>query len=160
MNTTKTRNTIGLVLAIALSLLTLSGSGSFFFTLKVSFVQWLAFNACSPASLVYLVCVTFFWLKGKTALLPLALLPMYYFGTMGLFTFTWSGANVFAQLSHITMTLNIAWVIYALYRIGDYKAAAKGLFWGIVVFVPYISFVMYYCRTHAAEIGSLLQMVE
>ena len=65
MNTAKTRNAVGLVLAIALSLLTLSGSGYFFFTLKVSFVQWLAFNACSPASLVYLVCVTFFWLKGK-----------------------------------------------------------------------------------------------
>ena len=160
MNTTKARNAVGIALAIALSLLTLSGSGYFFFTLKVSFVQWLAFNACSPASLVYLVCVTFFWLKGKTALLPFAFLPMYYFGTMGLFTFTWSGANVFAQLSHITITLNIVLSTYMLYRISDYKATAKGLFWGIVVFVPYISFVMYYCRTHAAEIGRLLQMVE
>ena len=149
MNTTKTRNAVGITLSIALLLLTLSGSGYFFFTLKVSFVQWLAFNACSPASLVYLVCVT---------LLPFALLPLYYFGTMGLFTFTWSGANVFAQLSHITMTLNIVWATYMLYRISDYKATAKGLFWGIVVFVPYISFVMYYCRTHAAEIGRLLQM--
>ena len=107
MNTTKTRNAVGIVLAIALLLLTLSGSGYFFFTLKVSFVQWLAFNACSPASLIYLVCLSIFWFKGKTGLLPFALLPMYYFGTMGLFTFTWSGANVFAQLSHITMTLNI-----------------------------------------------------
>ena len=158
MNTTKARNAVGIALAIALSLLTLSGSGYFFFTLKVSFVQWLAFNACSPTSLIYLVCLSIFWLKGKTGLLPFALLPMYYFGTMGLFTFTWSGANVFAQLSHITMTLNIAWATYTLYRIGDYKATAKGLFWGIVVFVPYVSFVMYYCRTHAAEIGRLLQM--
>ncbi len=58
------------------------------------------------------------------------------------------------------MTLNIAWAAYVLCSIGDYKTTAKGLSWGIVVFVPYISFVMYYCRTHAAEIGRLLQMVE
>ena len=76
MNTTKTSNAVGIALAIALSLLTLSGSGYFFFTLKVSFVQWLAFNACSPASLIYLVCLSIFWVKGKTALLPYALLPM------------------------------------------------------------------------------------
>ena len=51
---TKTEKTIGIVLAILLLLLTLSGSGYFFFTLKVNFVQWLAYNACSPSSLVYL----------------------------------------------------------------------------------------------------------
>ena len=36
---TKTEKTIGIVLAILLLLLTLSGSGYFFFTLKVNFVQ-------------------------------------------------------------------------------------------------------------------------
>ena len=39
---TKTEKTIGILLAIALLLLTLSGSGYFFFTLKVNFVQWLS----------------------------------------------------------------------------------------------------------------------
>ncbi len=53
---TKTEKTAGIVLAILLLLLTLSGSGYFFFTLKVNFVQWLAYNACSPSSLVYLGC--------------------------------------------------------------------------------------------------------
>lgn len=85
---------------------------------------------------------------------------MYYFGTMGLFTFTWSGANIFAQLSHITMTLNLLWAGYILYRIGDYKGFAQGLLYSIVLFVPYIAFVMYYCRTHAEEINNLLQMTE
>ena len=85
MDRTKVRNAVGVALAAALLLLTLLGSGYFIFTLKVGFVQWLVFNACSPTSLVYLVCVTIFWLKGNTALLPFALLPMYYFGTMGAF---------------------------------------------------------------------------
>ena len=53
---TKTEKSTGIVLAILLLLLTLSGSGYFFFTLKVNFVQWLAYNACSPSSLVYLAC--------------------------------------------------------------------------------------------------------
>ena len=158
MNLTKTEKITGIALAIVLLLLTLSGSGYFFFTLKVSFVQWLAYNACSPSSLVYLGCLIVFWVTKKTVWLPLAFLPMYYFGTMGLFTFTWSGANIFAQMSHITMTLNLIWAGYVLYRIGDYKAFAQGLLWSIVLFVPYIAFVMYYCRTHAEEISQLLEM--
>ena len=158
MNLTKTEKITGIALAIVLLLLTLSGSGYFFSTLKVSFVQWLAYNACSPSSLVYLGCLIVFWVTKKTVWLPLAFLPMYYFGTMGLFTFTWSGANIFAQMSHITMTLNLIWAGYVLYRIADYKAFAQGLLWSIVLFVPYIAFVMYYCRTHAQEINDLLQM--
>ena len=158
MNLTKTEKITGIALAIVLLLLTLSGSGYFFFTLKVSFVQWLAYNACSPSSLVYLSCLIVFWVTKKTVWLPLAFLPMYYFGTMGLFTFTWNGANIFAQMSHITMTLNLIWAGYVLYRIGDYKAFARGLLWSIVLFVPYIAFVMYYCRTHAEEISQLLEM--
>ncbi|VDG82417.1 Uncharacterised protein [Capnocytophaga ochracea] len=158
MNLTKTEKITGIALAIVLLLLTLSGSGYFFFTLKVTFVQWLAYNACSPSSLVYLGCLIVFWVTKKTVWLPLAFLPMYYFGTMGLFTFTWSGANIFAQMSHITMTLNLIWAGYVLYRIGDYKAFAQGLLWSIVLFVPYIAFVMYYCRTHAEEISQLLEM--
>jgi hypothetical protein len=158
MNLTKTEKITGIALAIVLLLLTLSGSGYFFFTLKVNFVQWLAYNACSPSSLVYLGCLIVFWVTKKTVWLPLAFVPMYYFGTMGLFTFTWSGANIFAQMSHITMTLNLIWAGYVLYRIGDYKAFAQGLLWSIVLFVPYIAFVMYYCRTHAEEISQLLEM--
>ena len=158
MNLTKTEKITGVALAIVLLLLTLSGSGYFFFTLKVNFVQWLAYNACSPSSLLYLGCLIVFWVTKKTVWLPLAFLPMYYFGTMGLFTFTWSGANIFAQMSHITMTLNLIWAGYVLYRIGDYKAFAQGLLWSIVLFVPYIAFVMYYCRTHAEEISQLLEM--
>ena len=158
MNLTKTEKITGVALAIVLLLLTLSGSGYFFFTLKVTFVQWLAYNACSPSSLVYLGCLIVFWVTKKTVWLPLAFLPMYYFGTMGLFTFTWSGANIFAQMSHITMTLNLIWAGYVLYRIGEYKACAQGLLWSIVLFVPYIAFVMYYCRTHAEEISQILEM--
>lgn len=158
MNLTKTEKITGIALAIVLLLLTLSGSGYFFFTLKVNFVQWLAYNACSPSSLLYLGCLIVFWVTKKTVWLPLTFLPMYYFGTMGLFTFTWSGANIFAQMSHITMTLNLIWAGYVLYRIGDYKAFARGLLWSIILFVPYIAFVMYYCRTHAEEISQLLEM--
>ena len=155
---TKTEKTIGILLAIALLLLTLSGSGYFFISLKVNFVQWLSYNAYSPSSLVYLVGFVIFLYNRNTTWLALAFLPMYYFGTMGLFTFTWSGANIFAQLSHITMTLNLFWAGYILYRIGDYKASARGLLYSIILFVPFISFVMYYCRTHAEEISNLLQM--
>ena len=155
---TKTEKTVGIVLSILLLLLTLSGSGYFFLTLKVNFVQWIAYNACSPSSLLDLVGFIVFLSQRKIIWLMLAFLPMYYFGSMGLFTFTWSGANIFAQLSHITMTLNLLWAGYTAYRLADYKGFAQGLLWSIILFVPFIAFVMYYCRTHADEISSLLQM--
>lgn len=158
MTLTKTEKTVGIALAMVLLLLTLSGSGYFFFTLKVNCIQWLAYNACSPSSLVYLGCFLAFLRTKNTFWLPLAFLPMYYFGTMGLFTFTWSGANIFAQLSHITMTLNLLWAGYILYHTAHYKAFAEGLLCSTGLFVPYIAFVMYYCRTHATEIANLLQM--
>ena len=61
-------------------------------------------------------------------------------------------------MSHITMTLNLLWAGYILYRLGDYKLFAQGLLWSIILFVPFIAFVMYYCSTHDDEISSLLQM--
>ena len=67
---TKTEKSTGIVLAILLLLLTLSGSSYFFFTLKVNFVQWLAYNACSPSSLVYLACFIAFWITKKSCPLP------------------------------------------------------------------------------------------
>lgn len=158
MNLSKTEKITGIILAVALALLTLAGSGYFFFTLRVNLVQWLAYNACSPSSIVYLYCFVAFLARQQPALLAVALLPMYYFGTMGLFTFTWSGANVFAQMSHITMTLNLIWAIYVFRKTIDYKTYAQWLIFGILVFVPYIAFVMYYCRTHADELTTLLQM--
>ena len=88
MEITRTEKTVGIVLAFILLLLTLSGSYYFFFMLKVNFVQWLVYNACSPSSLVYLLCFMIFLVKKKVSYLPFAFLPMYYFGTMGLFTFS------------------------------------------------------------------------
>ena len=154
----KNWKTVGIVLAILLLLLTLSGSGYFFFTLKVNFVQWLAYNACSPSSLVYLAGFIAFWLTKKSFWLPLAFLPMYYFGTMGLFTFTWNGANTLPNcrisqwhsICYGQATPFIASVIT--------RDLHKGLVVEYTIFVPYIAFVMYYCRTHTQEISNLLQM--
>ena len=78
MQLTKTEKTIGIALAIALLLLTLSGSGYFFFNLKTNIVQWIAYNACSPSSLVYLVGFIVFLYNKNAIGLALAFLPMYY----------------------------------------------------------------------------------
>jgi len=144
MEITRTEKTVGIVLAVILLLLTLSGSYYFFFILKVNFVQWLVYNACSPSSLVYLLCFMIFLAKRKISYLPFAFLPMYYFGTMGLFTFTWSGANVFAQFSHITMTLNLLWAGYMLHRIGNHKATARGVLWSILFYSILFYSILFY----------------
>lgn len=155
---TKTEKTIGIVLASLLMLLTLSGTWYFLAKLGVTPLQWTMFNACSPTSLVYLLGFVLFLRQRKAVWLAIALLPMYYFGTMGMFTFTWSGVNIFAQLSHIAMTLNIIWALYIAFKQKDYQSFSKGLGLSILIFVPYIVYVMYYCRIHADEVVNLLQM--
>lgn len=155
---TKTEKTIGIVLASLLMLLTLSGTWYFLAKLGVTPLQWTMFNACSPTSLVYLLGFVLFLRQRKAVWLAIALLPMYYFGTMGMFTFNWSEVNIFAQLSHIAMTLNIIWALYIVFKQKDYQSFSKGLGLSILIFVPYIVYVMYYCRTHADEVTNLLQM--
>lgn len=155
---TKKELIIGYILATLLLLTTLSSTWFFLSELKVTVLEWSVFNACAPSSFVYLICFVLFMVKKNYTALSVAIIPMFFFGTMGLFVFSWDGQNLFAQISHIIMTLNICWSIYILFKKNDFKAIAIGLMIGVFLFIPYISFTQHYCRIHAEKVEQILQM--
>ena len=85
-----------------------------------------------------------------------ATVPIFFFGTMGLFVFPWTGNNLIAQISHMVMTANMLWGLWIVIRNSDYIALAKGLLISIAVFIPFISFTQVYCREHATEVMRIL----
>jgi hypothetical protein len=157
MNSEKKNQTIYTVLAV-LILLTLLNSGYFFVgILKLGIGRWLAFNACSLASIAYLVCFIAFRVTKKHYLLAVPLLPLYYYGTMGLFVMPWNESGIIAQITHIVITINVLWVIYGFLKEQKFESLGKGLLIGVIVFVPVFAYLQTYVQLHNNEFIQALQ---
>jgi len=158
MNISKKELNAGIVLASLLFLMAVNSTWYFLTQLKVSVLEWSIFNACAPSSFAYSLCFLMFLIRKKEVFLPVAVVPLFFFGTCGLFVFPWDGMNLFAQASHIVMTLNVIWVIYVTLKKARYKSLAIGLLLSILLFIPYISYNQHYCRTHAEDLERILQI--
>lgn len=148
---------VGLVLAILLFAVLLNSSYFFLAILNLSLGKWLAFNACSLAIIVYLICYMLFRIQSWLFLLAIPLLPLYYYGTMGLFVMPWNQANIFAQVTHVVITLNVIWILWVLLKERQFGALGKGLLVGIIVFVPVIACIQSYTQLHMDEFMKVLQ---
>jgi len=116
------------------------------------------FNACAPSSITYLIGFSIFLATKHKAGLITAMVPIFFFGTMGLFIFPWSGMNIIAQISHILMTLNILWGIWIVLKEKDYKAFSIGTLISMAVFIPYIAFQQLYCRLHPEDLHRIFNI--
>jgi len=147
-------------LLAACMLLTLLNSAYYFISMvKLSIGEWLAFNACSLAMIVYLVCFACFQRTKKDFFLAIALVPLYYYGSMGLFMIPWDAANMFSQITHIIITFNVIWIVFVLLKTSRYESLGKGLLIGVLVFVPVFAVIQTYSQLHAAEFMQMLQKV-
>lgn len=147
-------------LLTALMLLTLLNSANFFLnTVKLGVFEWLAFNACSLSIIAYLVCFTCFLVTRKYFFLAIALVPLYYYGTMGLFIIPWNANNVFAQITHIIITLTVIWILAVGPKESRYESTGKGLLIGVFLFVPVFAIVQNYSQHHMAEFMQMLQKI-
>lgn len=153
------RQVIGLILSIIMLFILLNSSYFFLGILKLSVGKWLAFNACSLAIIVYLICFIAFRITKRDYLLAIPLLPLYYYGTMGLFIMPWNEANIFPQITHIAITVNIVWVLYVLLKEHKYESLGKGCLLGILIFVPIFACIQSYTQLHMNEFMQVLQGV-
>ncbi len=139
---------LGIILAVILFLATVNSTYFFLGVSKVKPIEWLVFNACAPSSIAYLIGFTIFLLTKNRIALHIGILPLFFFGGLGLLLFPWSGYNLIGQFSHIIMVLNMGWALYTTLSAGDYKAAALGLLFGIGIFSPFINYQQTYVNTH------------
>lgn len=157
----KNKNQIIGYLLAAFMLLALLNSAYFFMSIvKLEIGGWLAFNACSLSITVYLICFTFFKITKKDFFLAIALVPLYYYGTMGLFVIPWNAVNMLAQITHIIITLNVIWILYVLLKESRYESLGKGMLIGVLLFVPVFAVVQSYSQLHMTEFMQMLQKVQ
>jgi hypothetical protein len=149
-------NKLSMVLAVLLMIVTIQSSVFYFVKLKVRFVEWFYFNPCATSNIVFLIGFTLYLFKGDRTLLHLAILPMFFFGTLGMFFLSWSGMNIIPQVGHTIMTLNITLTLFITLIRGDFKAAALGLTTGIIVFAPVIAFQQIYVCNHPNDFNRIL----
>ena len=153
-------NKISIICSVLLLLITIQGSVYYFVKLKVRFIEWLFFNPCAISNTAFLIGFALFLFKGERALLHLAILPMFFFGTLGMFFLSWSGMNIIPQVGHIIMTLNVALAIYTTFTMGDFKAATIGFIIGIVISGPFIAYQQTYVRNHPDDFNRILVNAE
>lgn len=157
----KNKNQVVGYLLAALMVLTLLNSAHFFTSIvKLQIGEWLAFNACSLAIISYLACFACFQITKKDFFLAIALVPLYYYGSMGLFVVPWNAANMFSQITHIIITLNVIWILFVLLKESRYESLGKGLLIGVLVFVPVFAVIQTYSQLHMAEFMQMLQKVQ
>lgn len=148
--------TLEIILAVLLLLVTLNSTYFFLAVRHVKPVEWLVFNACAPSSIAFLIGFIIYLIFKDRTLMHAALLPLLFFGGLGLYLFPWSGYNLIAQFSHIIMTLNAFITIWVTISTGDYKAATFGLFLGILIFAPFINFQQTYAYAHGEAMQRVL----
>lgn len=150
---------IGYILAV-LMLLSLLNSAYFFLSVAgFSLINWLIFNACSLSIVIYLICFVCYQFKKEDFYLAIALVPLYYYGTMGLFVVSWDAANMFAQVTHIVITLNVIWILYLMLKKSEFESLGKGLLIGVLLFVPLFATIQTYSQLHMNDFLQLLQKV-
>lgn len=147
---------IGIILAAILLLVTVNSTYFFLGISKVKPIEWIVFNACAPSNIAYLIGFTVFLLTKNRTALQISILPLFFFGGLGLYLFPWSGYNLIAQFSHIIMVLNMTWALYTTLAAGDYKALSLGLLIGIGIFAPFINYQQTYAHTHPEACQKIL----
>ncbi len=157
MNLSKSERIAGMLSAALLFVVTLVSTFFFLGKLKVSVVEWFAFNACAVTSYVYLGCFIAFLVRKNGGLLVFTSLPLFFLGTLSMFVLPWSGSYLIAHVTHIIITVNILWAFYIVLKYKAYKGWAIGLMVGMLVFAPYIAYVQTYNQAHAVELTRLLQ---
>lgn len=152
MNIIDKKQITGNILIVFLLLALINSAYFFLSVVKLSTWEWLAFNSCSLAIIGYLICFVFFKFTKQDVFLAVALLPLYYYGTMGLFVVPWNLTNIFAHITHVVITLNVVWVLYMMLKEYRYESLGKGLLIGVILFVPIFAAMQSYSQLHMAEI--------
>ena len=149
---------IGIILAVLLLLATIQSTFFFLVVMKVKCIEWIVFNACAPSNITFLIGFALFLLFKDRTVLHMAILPMFFFGVLGLFVFPWNGVNIIPQIGHMLMALNIGWAIFVTFNTHDYKAASTGMLLGIAVFSVFIGFQQHYVATHLDDFKKILNI--
>jgi hypothetical protein len=125
--------------------------------MKVSLNDWIVFNACAVTNYVYLMGFIVNKISGNKLIMHSALLPMFFFGGMGLFIFPWNGIyNLIPQMSHIIMILTVLITVISTYKNKVFREAFLGCIIGIVIFSGFITYQQRYAYSNPEKMDKII----
>ena len=146
------------ILAGLLLLLTIQSSYFFLVMKEVPFLTWICFNACAVANFTFLVGFMVFLVKGNKTIMYVAILPLFFFGTGGLFVFPWDKMFLIAQISHLTMTINMILTVWIAFKKKDFQQTTIGLLLGTFIFSLFIGFQQNYVSENYPEFKKIMNI--
>lgn len=123
----------GWVIVVLNGLLGIMAANFFLGMMKVSIPEWLLMNTCVPSQILFMIG----FLIASPAVMLAGALAMFYYGTLGLLTFSWTGGNLFAQAGHICMTLAVVYTVWEAVRNKRWKSWAAGMTLGFAFWIPF-----------------------
>lgn len=143
---------LGVAIAVLNLLASLNSTWFFLGMAKVSIVEWMFFNACAPAVILYLIG----YVTRNKIIQAMAIPALAFFGTGGLFVFGWRGGELFAQASHIFMTLAVVWLIYGIFKDNSFKEATLGFILASFLVNGFITIDQRYAYKHWERLQEIM----
>lgn len=123
----------GWVIIVLNSFLGIMSANFFLGMMKVSVPEWLLMNTCVPSQALFILG----FLLGCPVIMLAGSVVMFYYGTLGMLTFSWTGGNLFAQAGHICMTLAVLYTVLEAIRQKRWKSWAAGVTLGFLFWIPF-----------------------
>jgi hypothetical protein len=134
----------GWVIVVLNVLLGLISANFFLGMMKVGFSEWLLMNTCVPSQALFVLG----FLLGSPVILLAGSVAMFYYGTLGMLIFSWTGGNLFAQAGHIVMTLAVLYSVAEAIRNRRLRSWAAGVTLGILFWIPFNINQFFYFTEH------------
>jgi hypothetical protein len=145
------RGVLGWLLAGLNFLAALNSTYFFLGQAQVGATGWLMLNTCAPSIALFLLG----FLLASPTILVAASVPMFRYGTLGLFAFAWDGYNIIPQIGHILMTLAVLYIAVDVVRRRDWKALGWGLALGFAILIPFMMVQNAWFETHPEMLEKL-----
>ena len=135
---------LGILIVVLNTLASLNSTYFFLVIAKVSFIEWLFFNACAPSVLLFLIG----YLTKNKIIQAMAIPALAFFGVGGMFVFGWQGSELFAQFGHLCMTTAVIWLIFGIFKDKSFKEATIGFILASFIVNGFITLDQRYAYRH------------
>ena len=122
------------ILIILNSLMLFISSYNFLIKHKMNINEWLIVNPSFVFTLIMIIAI----LLNSRILMSISIPGVFYYGTLGLFLFSWEGPILIAQIGHILMTLGILYMLASIISKFAFIRFALGFFIGLALLIPLI----------------------
>jgi hypothetical protein len=110
-------------------------------------------NTCAPSIVLFVIG----FLLGSPLVMVATSVPMFRYGTLGLFVFGWDAYNIIPQIGHVLMTLATVYVMIYVVRNRAWKTLVLGLALCLAMLIPFMVLQTSWFNAHPGMLEMLLR---